>query len=574
MILKKLRPFILLLTVTAVALLAYGVVGMPSPQPADAEGFSSARVANDIENISRQHHSVAHPQERAQVREYLVGRLKEIGADTVHVFSYDSLVGPQNKHVEYTFDAHNLLAEFNPLKETEDTTYLMLVAHYDSRYSQPFAKDTVWSYGAADDGYGLGVILETVSQAKKRHQEWCQGIKVLFTDAEEVGMMGMKALKEHNPEVFDNVGFLINVEARGTYGPVLLFETGAGNEKVMDLYDSEAESPHTYSLTSVVYGMMPNFSDFTLVKDSIPGLNFSNVADVNHYHTHLDAFENIDQETIQHYGAQILPVVTKYLTSAEYSDVDALRAEDDIVSFTLPLLGMLDFSMTGYVVLNAVLAFVFLLLLTLEVIRGRVKLPNVFRKSGIILGVALAVLVVGELVAWLCSLIAGADFVLFGIVQGVSFDNLIMLLSMVLLLVMTVYVYMRGRSDAIRQSSSMRANASVNAARHHAYRSLYGALVLVFVMALIFVAVLHENLMFMIPLFCATAAMILYHMTNLRLWLLVGIAFVLLHAFSFLYVLAMALTIGAFGLVMMLAYIDIMVLVPMADLYMMPTKKK
>ena len=320
--------------------------------------------------------------------------------------------------------------------------------------------------------------------------------------------------------------------------------------------------------------MMPNFSDFTLVKDSIPGLNFSNVADVNHYHTHLDAFENIDQETIQHYGAQILPVVTKYLTSAEYSDVDALRAEDDIVSFTLPLLGMLDFSMTGYVVLNAVLAFVFILLLTLEVIRGRVKLPNVFRKSGIILGVALAVLVVGELVAWLCSLIAGADFVLFGIVQGVSFDNLIMLLSMVLLLVMTVYVYMRGRSDAIRQSSSMRANASVNAARHHAYRSLYGALVLVFVMALICVAVLHENLMFMIPLFCATAAMILYHMTNLRLWLLVGIAFVLLHAFSFFYVLAMALTIGAFGLVMMLAYIDIMVLVPMADLYMMPTKKK
>jgi Zn-dependent M28 family amino/carboxypeptidase len=52
-------------------------------------------------------------------------------------------------------------------------------------------RDTVWSYGAADDGYGIGVILETVSLALKNRTEWKQGIKVLFTDAEEPGMKGM-----------------------------------------------------------------------------------------------------------------------------------------------------------------------------------------------------------------------------------------------------------------------------------------------------------------------------------------------------------------------------------------------
>ena len=152
---NRFRPLILALVTVLSALLAYGLWTLPSPKPADAQGFSSARVVKDIEVISREHHSVAHPQERAAVRDYLVQRLESLGADTVMQFGYDSLVGPKNKHVVYTFDAVDVLAEFAPLKETSDPTYLMFVAHYDSRYSQPMPKDTVWSYGAADDGYGF-----------------------------------------------------------------------------------------------------------------------------------------------------------------------------------------------------------------------------------------------------------------------------------------------------------------------------------------------------------------------------------------------------------------------------------
>ena len=167
----------------------------------------------------------------------------------------------------------------------------------------------MWSYGAADDGYGVGVSLETVSEALEFREDWKQGIKVLFTDAEEVGMMGMTALWENDPQVFDNVGLMINVEARGPWGPALLFEACPGNEKVMELYADAAKYPYTYSLTTVVYNFMPNFTDFTIVKDSIPGLNFSTIVDVNHYHTDLDNFSNINPKSIQHYGEQILPIV-------------------------------------------------------------------------------------------------------------------------------------------------------------------------------------------------------------------------------------------------------------------------
>mgnify|MGYP006955493493 CR=1 FL=1 len=38
-------------------------------------------MVKDIEVISCEHHSVAHPQERADVRDYLVSRLTQLGAD-------------------------------------------------------------------------------------------------------------------------------------------------------------------------------------------------------------------------------------------------------------------------------------------------------------------------------------------------------------------------------------------------------------------------------------------------------------------------------------------------------------
>ncbi len=572
---NRFRPLILLVTAVLAGLLAYGILTRPNAKGIDYEGFSAARVAKDIEVISKKHHSVAQPEERAEVREYLVSRLNELGADTVRLFEYDSLVGPQNKHVEYTFDAVDVLAEFAPLKASSDPTYLLFVAHYDSRYSQPMPKDTVWSYGAADDGYGVGTILETVSQALKYRQDWNQGIKVLFTDAEEVGMMGMKAIWENDREAFDNVGFMINLEARGPWGPALLFETCPGNEKVMDLYAKTADYPFTYSLTTVVYTFMPNFTDFTIVKDEIPGMNFSTIADVNHYHTDLDNFSNVSAKSIQHYGAQVVPITHEYLTNVEYADRNYFRAEDDTVNFTIPALGIFNFSKGMYKVLNAIVFVLFLLVFGLDGVRGRVKAMNVFKKSLSILGIAVGVLVLGELIAYLCALISGAKFKLFGVIHGISFDNVAMIVSTVVMFILCVWAYLSGRRKALRKTAgSMRASAAANAVAKHADNVLYGALALMLILSAALLFTIGENLMFFIPLTCATAALILFRLTNLKVWNLLAIVLILLHALSFLYALAMALTIGAFGAVAMLAFIDFMVLIPLADLYLLDTARK
>ena len=573
---NKFRPFILALIIVLSALLAYGLWTRPNPQPADAQGFSSARVVKDIEVMSKEPHSVAHPQERAKVREYLVQRLEGLGADTVMLFEYDSLTGPENKHVTYTFDAANILAEFPALNPSDDDAYLMMIAHYDSRYSQPMPKkDTVWSYGAADDGYGVGVILETVSQVLKQREHWHQGLKVLFTDAEEPGMKGMKAMWENDREAFVNVGLVINVEARGPYGPALLFEACPGNEKVMKLYADAAEYKNTYSLTTVVYSFMPNFTDFTVIKDDIPGLNFSTIADINHYHTDKDNFSNINEASIQHYGVQILPVAMEYLTNSAYSDKDYFRSDKDAVNFSMPALGLFNFSKWQYVAFNCAIFLVFLLLFALEGVRGRIKASKVFKVSVSVLFIGIGVLAFGELVAYLCSMIAEAKFKPFGIVQGIPFDNAAMIASTALIAAVTVIAYAVNRQKAVRQvSGSMRASAAVSAASKHAYNTLYGTLALMFVFAVALLSAIGENLMFIIPLACATASMALYHMTSLKEWLVLAIGLILIHAFSFFFALAMALTIGAYGAVAMLAFFDLMVLIPLADLYLLASAKK
>ena len=89
----KSRMLLLGVLIVLSAMLALGVMTLPKPRPADADGFSSARVVEDIEVISREPHSVAHPVEREKVREYIVGRLEDLGAE-VHGYQFDSVPGP------------------------------------------------------------------------------------------------------------------------------------------------------------------------------------------------------------------------------------------------------------------------------------------------------------------------------------------------------------------------------------------------------------------------------------------------------------------------------------------------
>jgi hypothetical protein len=529
---KTYRSLILTLSIALSALVAYGVFfSMPSPKDVDAEGFSSARVVKDLEVIAQEPHSVAHPEARDRLLNYLTERLEKLGGNP------QTYVYPNITSRKFTFDAKNLLAEFPPLKASSDTTYLLMMAHHDSRYPWKLMGDTVTALGAVDDGYGLGIILESIHQALKYRKEWNQGIKVLFTDAEEVDLQGMKAAHQYNKEIFDNVGLILNIEARGPFGPALLFETSPGNERLVKLYADHARYPFGYSITNMVYQQMPNGTDFNIVRDSIAGFNFSPVQDINHYHTDLDNIHNISEKTIQHYGEQIMPLMKEYLTNKEYAEKSYFLAEEDVIYFSIPLLGTFHFPKNTYWLLNI---GVFFLLLHLMFKQNNLPWKTILKPSGITIALGLGWIVVGEFIAWLSALSVGARFKLFGTVQGIPFDNAIILLSVLILVVGMVRFV----------------------------QNLYASLFTLMLLSFIALIIAGENMMFFIPLCIGTLSVMLWQATSSRIFPLLGVCLILLHAFSFVYIIAMALTIGALGLVLLVAFCHLIVVIPLAKLYL------
>ncbi len=118
---------------------------------APATEFSAARAMRDVREIAKQPHPLGSA-ENDRVREYLVGRLRELGANPevqTATVARHSPFGPDTWAV-----VNNLVAK---IPGTNPTGAVMMVAHYDSVPSGP---------GAGDDAASVAAILETVRALK------------------------------------------------------------------------------------------------------------------------------------------------------------------------------------------------------------------------------------------------------------------------------------------------------------------------------------------------------------------------------------------------------------------------
>lgn len=411
----------LALIVLAIAI-GVGLWSLPDGKPVNSEQFSAQRVANDIEKISFAPHSLYAPVERKAVEQYLTQRLAESGYEP-QIVSYSYVDSTFRDTISLT----NLYLTIDPVGGAA-TSYIMLVAHYDSalRYSTR-TKQYEPSYGAADDGYGIGVILEVMKLSTTMRDEWHQGVKTLFTDGEESGMLGMQKAWNENRHFFDKTALLVNVEARGVRGPALLFETSLGNAKIIELY-SETDYPAAYSLSSTVYNILPNYTDFTIVKDKINGVNFSVIDNLYYYHTQEDKFANISQKSIQHYGEQIMPMVSEFLTEERYADPDYFTSTEEPIYFTVPLVGLIVVSVGVYRLLN--ILTLILVVAVLIYARRRINMKLLLKSLLYIFIGLFSVAFVGSGVAYLAGMLCGVEFKLINMVVS-AYDYPLMLAYLV-----------------------------------------------------------------------------------------------------------------------------------------------
>lgn len=283
-----------LLWIFVAAGLGLAVRGLRPPAPlgleAPPEAFSAARAFPIVEELAQAPRARPSPH-HAAAREYLAGRLRELGLDPV-----------EQEAVVDGRPVTNLLAR--RAGSGAQAGAVLLCAHYDSVQAGP---------GAGDDALGCAVLLE-VARALSIEPAPARDLILLFTDGEEIALLGARAFVHGGdgdapPHPWAReVSLALNFEARGSGGPAWMFQTGPGN---LELVRALARAPHpaASSLAKAVYDRMPNDTDLTIfLRAGIPGMNWACVDRYASYHSALDLPERLDPGTLQQMGGQGLGV--------------------------------------------------------------------------------------------------------------------------------------------------------------------------------------------------------------------------------------------------------------------------
>ena len=323
------------------------VLILPSPAPTTAgpTQFSAERAMASINRLADEPHSVLNREAHDRARDDVIGMFADLGytAD-VHSDPLFDFSIPEDKETFDMLSAEQQAAVKDAPAETivvdvpgKSERTMALMAHYDSATDSDGdrARFTTSgdSYGAADDGYGVATIVETLRALKAEGRQPENSLKIVITDAEEIGLIGARNEMHHHRADYENVDLVLNLEARGMSGPAFMFETSPNNSAVAGYFLSHVKQPVTGSLFPSLYALMPNSTDMTnLIPEGFTVLNIAAVGDADHYHQSTDAPRYVDHSTLQHYGDQALDLTRAWAFDGQ---APMLTADGDLHFFQL-----------------------------------------------------------------------------------------------------------------------------------------------------------------------------------------------------------------------------------------------
>jgi hypothetical protein len=178
--------------------------------------------------------------------------------------------------------------------------HLLVNSHYDSVPVGP---------GASDAGLGVAAMIEAATLLKGR--PLARPVTFLFNEGEELGLVGARAFVDAEP-LSRRVDALLNLEARGTTGPVNMFETNLPNPAAVGVFERSVERPVANSLAVSAYRLIPNYTDVNTFAEERRWLtlNFAPIGNESRYHSPGDDLRAVDLATLQHMGDQLLQTGT------------------------------------------------------------------------------------------------------------------------------------------------------------------------------------------------------------------------------------------------------------------------
>ena len=329
-----------------VAGLSVLILPSPAPTTADPTTFSAERAMAAINRLADEPHSVLRREAHNRARDDVVGMFSDLGYTAeVHSDPMFDLSDPADKRIFDGLSAEQQAVLKDAPAETivvdvpgKSEHTMALMAHYDSATveadesgHQHITDGT--SLGAADDGYGVAAIVETLRALKADGRQPENSLKIVITDGEEVGLVGARNEMRHHRADYENVDLVLNLEARGTSGPALMFETSSNNSAVAGYFLSHVKQPVASSLLPSLYARMPNTTDMAaFIPEGFTVLNIAAIGDAEHYHHPTDAPRYVDHSTLQHYGDQVLDLARAWAFDGQ---APTLTADGDLHFFQL-----------------------------------------------------------------------------------------------------------------------------------------------------------------------------------------------------------------------------------------------
>jgi hypothetical protein len=316
----------------------------PAGPDAPAEAFSAARAMTQISAIADGPRSVGSAQ-HGEARAYLLDQLGSLGWRT----EVQESIGMFDFGVDGTQPIAAVSNVIATKPGTASTGTVVLTAHYDTVAGSP---------GAADDGIGVGVLLET-ARALSTAGTPRNTVMILLTDAEEPGLLGAAAfVRERAKEL--GTAVVLNHEARGAGGAPMTFRMSSPNSELLEVL-AATPGASADSSSEAAFEALPNDTDFTPFEQAgLHGYDTAITADGAYYHSPLDDPAHLSAASLQQMGDTTL-ALTRELAGMDLAAIEGGREE---IVTSLPW-GLLQYPQSleiplaiGVLVLTSVLVWV------------------------------------------------------------------------------------------------------------------------------------------------------------------------------------------------------------------------
>ena len=318
---RMLRTLAFVACLALAGALAWVASQTPAPLLAKApvQQFSAGRAFIDVQEIgSRPHPSGSTEHDR--VRDYILFRCRGLGLES-HVQAGEAITHsfyPKAVYIEGGDDQDVVCVL--PGRD-RSAPAIALMAHYDTVAGSP---------GASDDSANVAVEFEVARTVKAVGMQ-PRDLVLLFTDGEEAGDIGARLFFNTDP-LARRIGAVINMEAEGSGGRALMFQTGKRDGGMVGLFQRTAASPTASSLAGYIYSGMPNGTDFTVTRDlGYPGFNFAFIGGQFDYHSPTSTPANLELGSVQHMGQQVLSVTLGLLQASKLPRRSAEAVYDDLL---------------------------------------------------------------------------------------------------------------------------------------------------------------------------------------------------------------------------------------------------